>query len=377
MLLLSPDDIRGLISMKEAIEVVEEAIREWGQNPRWNFPRRRIHSPANARVSVHQGTVPGLGAAGLMTHCELVRVLPNNIQRYALRGRPVTVLYSAETAELLCILVGELSASDLVANGIETNSVIELRTAATSAVGMKHLARQDASSAGIFGSSGQAMNHLVALCQVRNIREVKVYSPTPDHRQTFADQMSRVLKVKIIPVSDPREACQGVDIIVNTSNANYPVFQGEWLEKGVHVNAFQASNIGLVQSGYIADKRRELDDATVRRTDLYVVLSKEQAVQDQQDGIFDPVNKGLTSWDRMVELKEIVAGRAAGRTREDQVTLFNNNAGQGITDVALGAKVYENARRKGVGFDWKVDGAQARDPELLTRMAGARPSTTT
>ena len=106
MLLLSPEDMRGLISMAEAIDCAEQAIREWGENPLLNLPRRRIHSPANARVSVHQGTAPGLGAAGLMTHCELVRVLPNKIQRYALRGRPVTVLYSAETGELLCILVG-------------------------------------------------------------------------------------------------------------------------------------------------------------------------------------------------------------------------------------------------------------------------------
>ena len=365
MLLLSPDDTRGLISMAEAIECVEQAIREWGESARLNFSRRRIHSPANARVSVHQGTSPGLGAAGLMTHCELVRVLPNNIQRYALRGRPVTVLYSAETGELLCILIGELSARELVENGIETNSVIELRTAATSAVGIKHVARKDAASVGIIGSSGQAKNHLAALCQVRNIKEVKVYSPTLANRTTFAEQMSRLLDVAVTPVQEPKQACQGVDILMNTSNANYPVFKGEWLEKGMHVNAFQASNIGLVQSGYIAGKRRELDDETIRRTDLYVVLSKEQAAQDQQDGIFDPVNKGLTRWDQMIELKDIIVGKAKGRSRDDQITLFNNNAGQGITDVALGAKVYENAIRKGVGVELKFDGAQARDPELL------------
>ena len=92
-------------------------------------------------------------------------------------------------------------------------------------------------------------------------------------------------------------------------------------------------------------------------------------MQDQQDGIFDPVSKGLTNWDQLIELKDIVVGRAQGRTRDDQITLFNNNAGQGITDVALGAKVYQNARRKGIGFEWKVDGAQARDLELLERAA--------
>ena len=219
---------------------------------------------------------------------------------------------------------------------------------------MKYVARKDAASVGIIGSSGQAKNHLLALCQVRNIKEAKVYSPTLENRKTFSEQMGKLLKITVTPVSEPKELCRGVDILMNTSNANYPVFQGEWLEKGVHINAFQASNIGLVQSGYIADKRRELDDETIRRTDLYVVLSKDQAIQDQQDGIFDPVDKGLTSWDRMIELKEVVRGKASGRTRDDQITLFNNNAGQGIVDVALGAKVYENARRKGVGLQIEV-----------------------
>jgi len=102
MLLLTPEDTRGLITMEEAIECVEQAIREWGESaPRLNHPRHRVHSPTNARVSVHQGTVPGLGVGGLMAHCEWVRELPNGIQKFALRGRPVQVLYSAQNAELL------------------------------------------------------------------------------------------------------------------------------------------------------------------------------------------------------------------------------------------------------------------------------------
>ena len=375
VLLLTPEDTRGILTMKEAVNAVEQAVREWGQSVlRLNWARHRIHSPANARVSVHQGTVPGLGAAGMMTHCELVRILPDKIQKYAVRGRPVTVLYSADTGELQCIILGELSCRDLVAGGIATNSVIELRTAATSAVGMKYTARQNAASAGIFGSSGQAMNHLVALCQVRNIRRVKVYSPTIENRNAFAVNMSRLLGIEVQPCDEPREVCRDVDILMNCSNANRPLFQGDWLAKGITINAFQASNIGLVESGYSREKRRELDDETVRRTNVYVVLSKEQAQIDQQDGIYDPVSRGMLRWDQMIELKDLVAGRSTGRSSDDQIVLFNNNAGQGVTDVALGARVFQNALRAGVGLQLDLDGAQARDTELLrTTLRPAAP----
>ena len=370
VLLLTPEDTRGLMTMKEAIDCVEQAIREWGESaPRMNHPRHRIHSPTNARVSVHQGTVPGLGIGGLMTHCEWVRELPNGIQKFALRGRPVQVLYSARNAELLCIIIGEPSTRELVESGIETNPAVSaVRTAAVSAAGMRYAARKDASTVGIFGSQGQAKNHLLALCQVRNIRQAKVYSPTPENREAFSEQMSRLLKIEILPVGDPQQACQDVHIIMNCSNANYPVFQGEWLRKGMCVNGFQASNIGLVESGHIADKRRELDEETIRRVDRYVVLSKEQAMQDQQDGIFDPANRGLIRWEDLIELKDVVCGRASGRSRDDEITLFNNNGGQGVTDVAVGAIIYENAKRKGVGLELKVDGAQARDLELVATL---------
>ena len=71
----------------------------------------------------------------------------------------------------------------------------------------------------------------------------------------------------------------------------------------------------------------------------------------------------------MIELKDLVAGKADGRTREDQIVIFNNNAGQGVTDVALGARVYQNALQKGVGLRLDLDGAQARDAELLRSIA--------
>ena len=64
-MLVRPHEIRGIVTMAEAVEAVRTGFREWGENPQLNAPRRRIHIPTGVRVSVHQGGVPAAGATGL------------------------------------------------------------------------------------------------------------------------------------------------------------------------------------------------------------------------------------------------------------------------------------------------------------------------
>src|SRR5438093_12552051 len=183
-LLVSPEEIRGIVTMAEAVEAVRLGFREWGENSQINAPRRRIHIPTGVRVSVHQGGVPASGATGLMTHCEWVKPLSDH-QEYPRLNHPVIVLYDAKEGELKAIIIGEITCSELPNN----IAVTGVRTAATSAVGTDLLARPDAERLGIFGSQGQAKNHLVALTKVRRIKEVKVYSRRPDHCKKFANKM--------------------------------------------------------------------------------------------------------------------------------------------------------------------------------------------
>ena len=90
--LIRPSEIRGIVSMAEAIDAIRTGFRQWGENPQINAPRRRIHIPTGVRVSVHQGGVPGMGATGLMTHCEWVKPMTDH-QEYPRLNYPVTVLY--------------------------------------------------------------------------------------------------------------------------------------------------------------------------------------------------------------------------------------------------------------------------------------------
>ena len=330
--------------MAEAVEAVRLGFREWGENPQLNAPRRRIHIPTGVRVSVHQGGVPAAKATGLMTHCEWVKPMIEE-QVYPRLNHPVIVLYDSAEGELKGIIVGEITCAELPNNVAVTG----LRTAATSAVGTDLLARPDATSLGLFGAAGQAKNHLLALMQTRKLKEVKVYSRSAENRKKFADEMGPVTNLNITPVASPEEAVRGVDIILTATNSSVPVFDGNWLEAGQHVTTIVGSNVGLVKGGFTAAKRREIDDATLARSDVHAIVSIQQAIQDEQADIYDPVERGVIRWEQLIEIGEILAGNKEGRTKADQITFYKNNAGQGVADVALGAAVLEKIKAKNKG----------------------------
>jgi alanine dehydrogenase len=348
-LLIKPDAVKGIVTMAEAIDAVREGFRAWGENPEFNAPRRRIHVPTGVRVSVHQGGVPAAGATGLMTHCEWVKPFSDH-QEYPRLNHPVTVLYDGAEGELKAIIIGEFTCSELPNNVAVTG----LRTAATSALGTDLLARPNAENIGIFGAAGQARNHLLALARIRKLKRVKVYSRTPENRTRFAATMAPIVDLDIEPVARPEEAVRGMDIVLTATNSSVPVFDGEWLEAGAHVTSIVGSNVGLVKGGFAGAKRREIDDATLRRSDVLGIASVQQAVQDEQADVFDPVARGVVRWEQWVEIGAILAGRQEGRSRSDQITLFKNNAGQGVADVALGALVWEKVRQRGTGEPLKV-----------------------
>ena len=343
-ILVSPQEIRGIVTMSEAVEAVRLGFREWGENPQLNAPRRRIHIPTGVRVSVHQGGVPAAKATGLMTHCEWVKPMANE-QVYPRLNHPVIVLYDSAEGELKAIIIGEITCSELPDN----IAVTGLRTAATSAVGTDMLARPDANEPGHLrrrrpGKKSSARPHASAQTQRREGLQPQSRESQTIRRRDGADHQSQHY-----PGRNPADAVRGVDIILTATNSSVPVFDGNLLEPGQHVTTIVGSNVGLVKGGFTAAKRREIDDATLARSHVHGIVSIQQAIQDEQADIFDPVNRGVIKWEQLIEIGSILAGNSEGRTRLDQITFYKNNAGQGVADVALGAKVLENIKAKKAG----------------------------
>lgn len=360
ILILRPEEIDGLISMKEAIELVREGFRQWAQYPDLSEVRRRTHTPSNVRVSVHQGGLGSVGFTGLNTHCEWNKRPAKgeswNETYPVVRGQPVQVLYDAENGELRCVMFGDPKPKELNARGGTA-----LRTAATSAVGTDLFARADADSVGMLGSQNQAKYHLVALNEIRKLKQVKVYSPNPQHRKDFADQMGSQLNLEIRPVNSAEEAVKGVDIVLAATSSNVPVLDGQWLEPGVHVTSIVVSNVGLIRGGFVPRMRQELDDESMQRAEVIGVNSRETIKVDQPGDFIQRLDKGIISWDKIVEIGEVLNGTKPGRINARQITLYKNTGGIGVSDVAIGGRVYQLARERGLGLELPIDGAEWRN----------------
>ena len=132
---------------------------------------------------------------------------------------------------------------------------------------------------------------------------------------------------------------------------NVPVLKGAWLEPGQHVISIVASNKGVMAQGGLSRPRREFDDAVIARADRVIATLKEQAIVDEQADLFEPVSRGLISWDEIGDLGALVAGLTAGRTHADQITVFKQNSDQGVGFMALAKLACDKAIEAGIGIE--------------------------
>ncbi len=358
ILLLGPDDMKGLITMKEAVDAMEQGLRDWADNPELAALRRRVHAPSGARVTVHQGAPASAGVTGILTHCEQVVIHPSGIQTYAVRGRPVRVIYSANNSELLAITIGEVRVKELP----EANNVVNVQTACATAVGVKWLARKNSRRIGVLGSRGQARCQLLACKAVLpTLEEARVYSPTSENRTRFAEEMTELLDMEVQAVGSARQAIQGADVLITVTNSNVPTFDGNWLEPGVHLCSIVSSNIGLLHGGFVRQKRREVDDTTLRRAEIIVCNSKDQERLDEPGVLWDPIQQGVITWEKVWDLGELLSGKVPGRTDDQQISFFKNNAFWGVGDQVIGALLYRRALERGIGTRLPIDPAEYRE----------------
>ncbi len=349
-----PQDIREVITIKEAINLVEQGYKEASERPIINAPRRRVHSKTNVRISNFPGGVDGLGVIGSLTRGEKLSHDPGN-QVLTYREHPIFLLWDSITGHLLSIMIGEIYDKN-----IGFSSSMALRTGATSGVGFRHLARKDATMAGVFGTSGQALHKVVALQNERNIKTYKVYSRNAENRKKFCERASALVNAEMIPVRSPQDVVKGSHVIICATNSNVPVFDGNWLEPGQHVVTVVGSNNALVAGGWLKSGRRENDDVTVERADIIVTNWRESVEQDQQAGLTEPISKGIITWDKILELGEVISGKHPGRTNDDQITYHANNNGTAASDLAIAKWVYDQC--KSIGRGTKIELPESGEP---------------
>jgi len=342
-LLLSNDDVEKALTPAATIEATEQIYRELAEGTAFNRARSQVYLPVESktnpgfqyRFKSQEGGSAGAGVWALRITSDMAGFsFTNGVKRR--RILPVA------TGKRYCGLVILFDIERIEPLAIMPDGVIQkLRVAALSAVGAKHLAPARPRQLALFGSGWQAGAHLEYLSSLFSFERVRIFSPNPDHCREFAAAMSRKLERQIDAASSPREAVEGSDFIQAATAAWDPVFDGHWVERGTYVASIGGSDA--------SNKRREIDDETIRRSDVYVVHSKEVARLDKSPDIWEAAEKGIRAWDDIHEIQDVLTGRVPGRENSDQVTLFNNNTGAGTQFAAVGAAVLNRATELGLG----------------------------
>jgi ornithine cyclodeaminase/alanine dehydrogenase-like protein (mu-crystallin family) len=309
-LLLTETDVENLLDMPSALEAVESVLRQHAEGKASNHARRRVSLPGSG-LNVMFAGAPEFNALGLKAY---------TIARGG--ARFYTMLFDAEGGELLAIL--------------QSDRLGQIRTGAATGIGTKHLAREDATTLGLYGTGWQAESQLEAVAAVRDLERVVVHSRSEENRKAFADKMGERIGMEIETTHAPDEPA-AQDIVVTMTSSREPVLHGEWLRPGTHVNA--AGSNSLLKS--------EIDRDVVKRASFVCVDSREEIGLEAGD-LMPSLETGVILLEAVYELGQIIAGHMQGRRSPEDITLFASQ-GLALEDMAVARLVYDRAVERDMG----------------------------
>jgi ornithine cyclodeaminase len=302
-------DVASSLTMAEAIDVLERSYRQLEAGEAATMPRAHLREGA-AILHAVGGTLPAEGVAGTKVWIHT----PGGAQ-------PILVLFDLGDGKVRAM--------------VEAFAMGQMRTAATSGLATRHLAREDSTVLAVLGTGKQSISQAEAILCERAIERIQLFGRDPGRRGGCAEAMRSRFEVEVVEFDDVAATVAGADIVTTTTRAADPILFGAMLEPGQHLNAV----------GAIVPTRRELSPDCVGRCDLVVVDSTGQA-EDDAGELRAAVQEDLLAWDAVRSLGSLTAVPTPARTGEDQITLFKS-LGIGVSDVALGAELFARFERTG------------------------------
>lgn len=322
VLMLSRSDVKGLITMGEAIGALQRAHAEFSRGEAAMPVRSVILIPENQGwFGVMPAYLFGSGALGLKS----VTVFKQNPSKGMPATLGVTLLLDPATGVPLSVM--------------EAGYLTGVRTAAASGVATSLLAREEASELAILGAGAQGRFHLMAMTTVRPIQRVRVFDVSRENAERYCREVQPTTSAILQVVDSPEEAVRGADVIVATSTSKSPIIEYPWLKPGAHINGVGAHS----------PDAREIAGEVIARARV-VVDSREAALKEAGD-LLMPIAGGLVTAEQLSdELGEVVEGRKPGRTSPDQITVYKS-VGIAIQDMAVANLVYRKALAARVGTE--------------------------
>ena len=349
-LLLTNEEVEQVLDMPAALSALEPVYRELAEGGAVNRPQSQTYLPGPLPGSSYclktvEGGAQALGVMAIRLTSDVLRseTVDGVERRVKVPAAPggrflgLVLLFSTENGSLLAILP----------DGI----IQRLRVGASSALAARAMAREDACVVGVIGAGAQAAAQLLGLALVRQVASVRVFSPTAQRRQSFAQRLGSELGIPVEAKENPSAVVDGADIVLAATNSATPVIDAGWLQGGMHIGfirEFEMSDAVLARADRVITHTKQGD------IDHFTPVGQEQLAQTQR-------GRGI-EWGRYPELADVIAGRAPGRSGTDEVTLVMNNFGVGIQFAALGTWAYQRARERGLGYempdDWFLEAIQ-------------------
>ena len=341
-IVITDADAARLLSIPEAIEAMRVAFRDLAEGKAVNPPRLRygIETPDPGRrytANIHAGAVQSYSVACVRAGSNFT-VATNDPQRKALADPDapnwtIIVLYDLNTGEPLAFM--------------HESYLSGLRVGATSALAVAEAARPDASVLGLFGTGQQALPGCRAICAVRPIKRVQVFSPNPAHRQAFVKRMAAE-SVEVVAVDDPREVVRDAHVVCCATNSKTPVLRGDWLQPGQMVITIANSDV--------LNTRREVDETAFARASAIIINDWESVTANRQVELLEPIEKGLVRRENVHTLGDLVAGKAKLRPDPGAIVYYKNNTGLAMQFAACGAIIHRKLVAEGtertIPRDW-------------------------
>jgi len=306
---ISEAEVVDCIDLPDAVGVLSEAFYAEGAG------RAVPMAKTMADLPVH-GTLHALGAV-------IDDVVGTKCWAHTPGGaEPLVLLFDAATGAVLAV--------------IEAFALGQLRTAGTAALATDLLAAPQVDRMAVIGTGKQALAQVAAVAAVRQVREVRAYSRDPERRRAFAELVGAQLQVACTPATSVSEAIDGAGVITLITRATDPVLFADQVHEGTHINAVGAIDLA----------RREIEPKLLGRAAMVVTdsLSQVQALSAELRDFYGPPG---AAWAAVQTLGQVVHGERAARQAGD-ITVFKG-MGSGVEDVAIGAHVLAQARRRGFG----------------------------
>ncbi|MGC4035463.1 MAG: ornithine cyclodeaminase family protein [Chitinophagaceae bacterium] len=314
-LFINNQRISELLPMDECIGVMREMFRSLAEGEIVQPLRSVMWRPDRKGLL---GMMPGFAAGPGVMGIKVITVFHKNGQKGLPSHQGMVILFDANNGQPLMTF--------------DASEITAIRTAAASAVATELLSRRDSSSLAIIGSGVQAMKHVEAICTVRNIATINIWSRQGKNAEVLAEKIRQKYSLNVFVSDSVQKAAKNADIVCTVTAASQPVLCGEWLQPGMHINAVGAST----------SVSREIDSDALLRSSLFT--DKYESLFNEAGDFVIPEKEGLVSRDFVkAELGEVLTGKKNGRTNEQEITLYKS-LGIAAEDIYSAWHIYKKLK---------------------------------